>query len=355
MEFCFSNCVITGQLLIVPKNERTFLDDMKKFNFSEKRSIKLKEVMGFDRHRIAPAKMTVSDMVVAGFEAMFDKGLLGRNEIDAVILVTASPDYFLPQTGAVIHGRLGLKRETVCIDITQGCCGFIVGLIEAFLLLSQSSIKKVAVVTADVLSHKVSELDRNSYPLVGDAASITIVEKTLQDNEIFCNLYMDGSGNDALIIPAGAFKEPSSPETAKIIDVGDGNFRSRDNLVMDGSAILNFVMEKVPSMIDNLMLNASVTKDEVDYYLFHQPNRFILKKLAEAMDVPFDKMPSNVVEKYGNSSGTTIPAALELNLAEEVTKQTFKVCFAGFGVGLTWGAILMDLGLMKFCKTLYID
>lgn len=355
MEFRYSNCAITGQLLMVPKNERTFLEDMKKFNFSEKRSIKLKEVMGFDRHRMAPAKMTVSDMVVAGFETLFDQGLLCREEIDAVILVTASPDYFLPPTGTVIHGRLGLKRETVCIDITQGCCGFIVGMIEAFSLLGQPSVKKIAVVTADVLSHKVSELDRNSYPLIGDAASITIVEKTLLDNEIFCNLYMDGSGSNALMIPAGAFKEPSSPETAKMTDVGDGNFRSRDNLVMDGSAILNFVMEKVPPMIDSLMLNANVTKDDVDYYLFHQPNRFILQKLAEAMKVPFNKMPSNVVEKYGNSSGTTIPAAIELNLAEEVIKHTFKVCFAGFGVGLTWGAILMDIGMMKFCKTMYID
>lgn len=352
MYLTFSDCSITGQLLILPKNERAFMEDMKKFNFPEKRSLKLKTVMGYNKHRIAPVGTTVSDMAVAGFEYLFDKHLLNKEELDAVVVVTASPDHFLPPTGAVIHGRLALSRETVCVDITQGCCGYVMGLIEAFSLLDQPDITKVAVVTGDVLSHKVSERDRNSYPLVGDAASITIVEKCANDKHIYCSVMMDGTRSDALKIPAGGFREPSTAQTAIMEDVGDGNFRSRDNLVMDGSAVFNFVMEDVPPMIEELLKRSGISKDTIDYYLFHQPNRFMLQKLAEAMEVPFEKMPSNVVEKYGNSSGTTIPAVVTLNLSEIITHASYKVCFSGFGVGLTWGAILMDVGPMGFCETI---
>ena len=354
MNLTFSGCSIIGQLLILPKKERTFLEDMAKFNFPEKRSLKLKAVMGYDKHRIAPTELCVSDMVIAGFETLFKKKLLNKDDLDAVIVVTASPDHFLPPTGSIIHGRLGLRRETLCIDITQGCCGYVIGLIEAFSLLKQPSIKKVAMVTGDVLSHKVSDQDRNSYPLVGDAASITIVEKDTIGKDIFCSVMMDGSGSDALLIPAGAFREPASPETAKMVSVGDGNFRSRNNLVMDGAAVFNFVMEEVPPMIGSLLNKADMSKDMIDYYLFHQPNRFMLQKLAEAMNVSFEKMPSNVVEKYGNSSGTTIPAVIALNLYKTITKKSFNVCFSGFGVGLTWAAIIMKLGPMRFCETIEI-
>lgn len=328
------------------------MEDMKKFNFPEKRSLKLKTVMGYDKHRIAPLGMAVSDMAVAGFEYLFDKQFLNKEDIDAVVVVTASPDYFLPPTGAVIHGRLALRHETVCVDITQGCCGYVMGLIEAFSLLNQPDIDKVAVVTGDVLSHKVSERDRNSYPLVGDAASISIVEKCANNKHIYCNVMMDGTRSSALKIPAGGFREPSTAQTAIMEDTGDGNFRSLDNLVMDGSAVFNFVMEDVPPMIERLLKRSGISKDTIDYYLFHQPNRFMLQKLAEAMDIPFEKMPSNVVEKYGNSSGTTIPAAVALNLSETITHASYKVCFSGFGVGLTWGAILMEVGPMRFCETM---
>ncbi|MEG2184750.1 MAG: 3-oxoacyl-[acyl-carrier-protein] synthase III C-terminal domain-containing protein [Cloacibacillus sp.] len=351
MNLQFKGCAITGQLLIVPENERTFLEDMKTFNFSEARSLKLKAVMGYDKHRVVKDGTCVSDLVAAGFEYLFQKDFITKEELDAMILMTASPDHFLPQTSAVIHGKLGFKQDMLCLDITQGCCGFVVGLIEAFSLLSQPAINKVALVTADVLSRKVSQKDRNSYPLVGDAASITIIEKTTENHAIFANFKMDGSRCNALQIPAGGFRLPSTPETGIMEDTGDNNFRSKDNLVMDGSAVFNFVMEEVPGLIEALLGEADCTHSDVDYYLFHQPNRFMLEKLADAMNVSRDKMPSNVVEVYGNSSGTTIPAAIGLNLSDEICERTLKICFAGFGVGLTWTSVLMNVGPMKFCET----
>ena len=256
----------------------------------------------------------------------------------------------MPPTSNIIQGRLNLKQDLLCLDINQGCAGFVIGLIEAFLLLEQESVRKVVLINADVLSRKTSPKDRNSYPLVGDAAAITVVERTEQDTVIRANLKMDGLRNEALMIPAGGFRMPATPETAALEDVGDNNLRAKDHLRMDGSAVFNFVQVEVPPLIDSLLSFAGVTLDSVDYFLCHQPNRFMLQKLADKMKVPYNKMPMNVVEHFGNSSGVTIPLVTAFNLGSRLTKEQFRVCLAGFGVGLTWSAMLMQLGAFHFCE-----
>lgn len=356
MNLRFQNKRISGILTIVPQNERSFVDEMRNFNFPEARSLKLKEVMGYDKHRLVSDGVCVSDLAVFGLEHLFKLGLLERSQIDALILVTTCPDHFMPPTSCVIHGRLGLPQDVLCLDITQGCAGFVVGLMQAFLLLDQPTIRKVVLVNADVLSRKTSPKDRNSYPLVGDAAAITIVERDSSDSTIHANIKIDGSRREALMIPAGGFRLPSSPETAVLHDVGDNNLRAKDHLKMDGTAVFNFVQVEVPPMINSLLASAGVSLETIDYFLCHQPNRFMLQKLADKMKVPYSKMPSNVVEKFGNSSGVTIPMAITLNLEQELLKGSVLACLAGYGLGLTWSSMLMRLGNLSFCNmTTYND
>ena len=352
MYFSFKNKKISGITLIVPKNERSFVDDMKLFNADERRSTRLAKVMGYDKHRIAPENVAASDMVEYGFKQLFESGDVKKEEIDAFVYITVSPDHFVPPTSRILHGKLGLRKETYCIDITQGCAAFEEGLIQSFMLLEQSKINKVALVTTDVLSHKVSPKDRNSFPLVGDAASITIIENSETENNIEAVILNDGTRAMALQIPAGGFRMPSSPETAIMHTDEEGNERSLDNLVMDGTTVFNFVMQDVPPMLFDLFKRANLTKDDFDWFLFHQPNRFMLQKLAEKLKVPYEKMPANVVEKYGNSSGTTVPAVTVLTFENKEMPKKQKVCFSGFGVGLTWAAVVMDLTPLSFCKTI---
>ena len=350
MNFIFRRKRISGILAIVPANERSFVEEMRNFNFPEARSLKLKEVMGYDKHRLVEPGVCVSDLAVFGLEHLFKNGLLHRDEIDALILVTQSPDYFMPPTSNVIQGRLGLKHDMLCMDIGQGCAGFVIGLMQAFLLLEQESIRKVVLINADVLSRKTSPKDRNSYPLVGDAASITVVERDGEDSVIHANLKMDGARNEALMIPAGGFRMPSTLATAMLEDVGDNNLRAKDHLRMDGSAVFNFVQVDVPPLIESLLAFAGVSMDAVDYFLCHQPNRFMLQKLADKMKVPYAKMPMNVVEHFGNSSGVTIPIAIAFNLGGQLKNGCSQVCLSGFGVGLTWSSMLMRLGGLAFCE-----
>jgi len=350
MNFKFNRKKVSGTLIVVPANEKSFVEEMKNYNFPEARSLKLKEVMGYNKRRMVAGDVCVSDLAVFGLEKLFERKLLSREEIDALLVVTQTGDYLMPPTSNIVQGRLGLKRDMLCLDINQACAGFVLGLIQAFMLLEQESVHKVVLINADILSRKASAQDRNIYPLIGDAAAISVIERGDADQPIYANVKMDGSQHAALVIPAGGLRLPCSAETARLEDVGDGNRRSKDHLFMDGSTIFNFVQTEVPPLINELLATAGASADSIDYFACHQPNRFMLQKLADKMKIPHARMPNNVVENFGNTSGATIPMALALNFADQIRQKPLRLCLAGFGAGLTWAAMLLNLGPLQFCE-----
>lgn len=353
MNLSFKNKKITGILTVLPSKEVKFEDEMENYNFTIAKSLKLKQAMGYNTHRIVEPGACASDLCIHGLKYLFDNEILDKNEIDALLFVSQSPDYIMPPTSNVIQGHFGMKRDVFCLDINQGCAGFVVGLIQAFMLLEQESINKVVLLNADVLSAKVSKRDRNSNPLIGDAASVTIIEKSADSSVVYGNIQMDGTGAFALMIPAGGARLPNSAETAIMEEDAAGNFRSKDNLVMKGDDVFNFVQCEVPPMIDSLLQQAKMTKDDVDWYMFHQPNRFMLNKLADKIGVPREKMPCNIVEHFGNASGVSIPTNIAFNLGESLLNSKLKLCLAGFGVGLTWASLLIEIEKLNFNKIIY--
>lgn len=348
MHFQFKNKKISGILTVLPQHIEKFDDGMANYHFTEKQSQKLKRIMGYDEKRIAPKGVCSSDLCEFGVNYLFEKNMVKREEVDALIMVTQSPDYFMPATSNILHGKLGLKEDCICLDITQGCCGFIIGLIQSFMLLEQKNVHKVLLLNADVLSCKVSARDRNSHPLIGDGASVTILEKSDKNEEIFADIKFDGKNSLCLNIPAGGFRMPSTPETAVMHEDEAGNFRSLDNLVMKGDAVFNFVLHKVPVQIETLLASLNLTKNDIDYFMCHQPNKFMLEKLADKLGVSYDKLPNNIVEKFGNASGVTIPTNICYNLKNE--NRPLKLCLSGFGVGLTWAAMVLDLSDTVFLE-----
>lgn len=350
MDFIFKNKRISGVLTVLPKKVVTFEEEMDNYNFSQVKSMKLKMAMGYKEHRIAEEGQCSSDFCICGLQYLFNNGLLQKDQIDAILFVSQSPDYFMPPTSNIIQGHFGLKQDMICMDINQGCAGFELGLIQAFMMLDQPSINKVVLMNADVLSSKVSSRDRNSKPLVGDAASICIVEKCQEVNTIYANIKMDGTGALALNIPAGGFRMPCTEETAKMVEDANGNFRSLNHLVMKGDEVFNFVQREVPPMIEHLMNEAQVTIEDIDWFMFHQPNKFMLQKLADKIGVPREKMPSNIVENFGNASGVTVTTNISYNLGDEIVNGSKKVCIAGFGVGLTWSSLILELNRLMFNK-----
>ena len=348
LKFSFHDKRISGVLTVLPRREITFEEGMENYNFSAAKSMKLKLAMGYNKHRIVEDGTNVSDMCIYGIEHLLNEGLLKKEEISALILVTQSPEHFMPATSSIIHGKLKLNTDVLCLDINQGCAGFVIGLIQSYMLLEQPSVKKVVLMNADVLSRKVSKRDRNSRPLIGDAACITIVEKSVDSCCINAVVNMDGTGAYALQIPAGGFKMPSTPATAEMKEDESGNFRSLDNLVMKGDEVFNFVQTEIPLMIEEILRFSGKKPNDIDYYLFHQPNKFMLNKLADKIGIPREKMPSNIVENFGNASSASIPTNISFNLGENALKNDYNVCFSGFGVGLTWAAIEQQLGRLAF-------
>jgi len=347
----FKGKKITDIVSVVPSQISKYEDEIENYSFSRAKCMKLKEIMGFDEHRIAPENITASDLCEFAFNHLVENKGLERESIDAMIFVTHTPDHFLPPTSSILHGKLGLKEDALCFDINHGCAGYILGLQQAFMLLEQEGINKVALLNGDTLSKKVNRRDRNSFPVVGDAGAVTIIENDSNAGDI--KIFTKNRGKDAMVlkIPAGAFRMPSNEETAKDIDVGDGNFRSLDNLNMEGASVFSFVQLEVPIMVEEILKANNLSKDEIDFYMFHQPNKFMLEKLADKIEVPREKMPNNIVEIYGNSNSVTIPVNITHNLGSKLLQdKKLKLCLAGFGVGLTWASMILDMGSLNSCE-----
>lgn len=350
MKLQFQGKRISSLVTVVPRRELNFDDEIGNYQFSREKSLKLKKLMGFDRHRIVDEGVCGSDLCVRGLEWLLEAGVLKRDQVGALIMITQSPDHFIPPTSNLIQARVGLGQDTFCLDINQGCAGFVIGLIQAFMMLETGAIDKAVLLNADTLSRRVGTRDRNIYPMIGDAGSVTVIENDAGGGPIHGFVRMDGSGARTLMIPAGGFRTPSTAATAEERDAGGGNFRSEDQFYMDGPSVFNFVQREVPPMIEELLRYAG--KDQVEYYLFHQPNRFMLEKLALAMQVDPAKMPNNIVGLFGNASSVTIPTNICHNLAAEVKRRAVSACLAGFGVGLTWASLLLELGPMNACELL---
>jgi 3-oxoacyl-[acyl-carrier-protein] synthase-3 len=353
MNYTFAGKQITGLLTVVPKNVARFSDEIPNYAFPPESSRKLQKMLGLDTHRyLEDDNVTGSDLALRGIRHLIDRGLLQVEDIDALLYVTQTPDYFIPPTSNVLQGALRVKHDAICLDINQGCAGFLVGLMQSFLLLNIEGVRKVVLINADTASKQTNNRDRNTFPLVGDAATITIVENSSSADAIPMTLKMDGSRWQALHVPAGAYRTRSTPETSVLRDLGNGNFRSLEHIHMDGNAIFNFTMTEVPQMISDILVQSRRSKDEIEFFMFHQPNKFILEKIADLLEIPREKMPNKTSTIYGNTSSCSIPQTICHELQAAMLSRSYLMCLAGFGVGLTWSAMVMRLGPLQVCEIL---
>lgn len=344
---------ITGVLGVLPENEYDYDIETKPFQTTHTK--RLKRIMGYGKRRAAKSTTTTSDLCVFGMDYILKQKWINKDEIGAIIAVTISPDHYVPHVSNIIHGKFDLPHDIVCLDLPQACAGYVLGLMQAFMLLEHMPDKKVLLFTGDVLCRKEPETPL-AYPVFGgDGASVSIIENDEASPDIYMNVYNDGAHRDMLIIPAGGFRLPRSPETGVLVDIGDGTMRTKNCMWMDGSSVFNFVQREVPPLINELVEYSGKAMDEIDWFLFHQPNKFMLQKLADKLKVPYEKMPMNVVGDFGNSNSNTVPFAMASNLADKLKDQTFSCCMSGFGAGLTWAAAILTLGNMNFCELIISD
>lgn len=354
MKCDIGNITITHLIGVVPSNVSYFDDEIENYSHDRESSVKLKKVMGYNQHRVVQAATTVSDMAECAFHSLLDSGF-ERNSVDGIVVVTQTPDFQIPSTSSVLHGLFKLRDSCYCVDINDGCTGFIKGLFEASSLMRNSDIRRILLVTGDVLSRKVSIKDRNSYPLVGDAVTMCVIDfDDTTDAKQPLELLFDGQGALTLNIPAGGTKLMCSEQTRLEIPDDEGNVRSLENLVMQGRDVFTFTQTTVTSFLADFRSRCCV--DLPAMYFFHQANLFIIDRMRKALKVAQEQLPTEVISNFGNSSSATIPMAILLAHKEksELMKDQ-AVMIAGFGVGLSWGAAIIYLRNLEFCKLIEGD
>ncbi len=349
MKAYFGNIRIAGVLGVVPSNVSYFDDEVANYSHTASNSRKLKLAMGYDQHRIAEPGVTTSDLACFGLRRLLEEKLIDVATIDAIFFVSQTSDYLVPPTSAYIHGKFAFKQDTYCIDINDGCSGYIKALYEAAAFLSCTASQRVIIIAGDVLSPKVSVNDRNSYPLIGDAVTITVMEKADSSSSIDIELLFDGKGYDKLIIPAGGARLASSVATAEMQTDDDGNRRSMDHLVMQGRDVFAFTQTVVPEFMTDFLSKHDLMPSDIDRFFLHQANAFILDRLRLKLGVAKEKIPDLVIRKYGNSSSGSIPMCIASSL---LPPGGVKAMACGFGVGLSWGAALFELKQLEFCKVI---
>ncbi|WP_407397714.1 3-oxoacyl-ACP synthase III family protein [Anaerovibrio sp.] len=303
---------------------------------------RMRKKTGIERRHVASVDETAADMAVKAAERLFE--YISRNQIDYVLFCTQSPDYYLPTTACIIQDRLGLSNACGALDYNHGCTGYIYGLGLAKGLIESGQSKCVLLLTAETYTKYINDEDLSVAPLFGDGAAATLIKAYDTDKEgIYCLEYgTDGAGFQNLIVPVGGMRNPYQSTEVTTNTDKYGNIRTNQNLFMNGSGIMEFALDVVPATVDKILIKTNYTRQDIDYFVFHQANHFMLKsiqKICKLQDRPF----YNNIRDYGNTVSSSIPIALCDIMQETSPKTLQKSMLMGFGVGLSWGGCIVDL------------
>jgi 3-oxoacyl-[acyl-carrier-protein] synthase-3 len=306
--------------------------------------VKAFESTGVAERRIAAPDQCASDLGVLAAQELFAGGICSPSDIDFLLFCTQNPDYYLPSSACIMQDRLGLPTSCGALDINLGCSGFVYGLALAKSLIETYLAKNILFITGDTLSKILNPKDRGVRILFGDGVSATLISASDGLEEAIGPFVFgtDGKGAKNLMVPAGGLRLRPTPETAIPRDDGTGNFRSQQELFMDGAEIFNFSLQTVPKAVNQLLEKSGLKMDEVDFVVFHQANKFMLEALRRKLRLPQDKFSINL-ESYGNTSSATIPMALEVALTNGRVQPGARVMVVGFGVGYSWAAALLRI------------
>jgi len=342
---------IAGIVTCVPLHEKCIDDELALFGGNIKQLERLKKTIGLSKRRVVDALTTAADLCEQAARRLIEASAVELSQIDAVICVTQTPDYSQPCNAAVLHGRLGLSKDCAAFDVNLGCSGYVYGLWLAHTLIASGGCGRVLLLAGDTISRLVNAKDRAVAPLFGDGGSATLIERSAGAPAAFFSLQTDGSGYDKLIVPAGGARQPRSSETAAVAEDEAGNFRSPENLFMDGAEIFNFSITEEPKSVKELLEYAKLETDSIDYFVFHQANRYILGNIAKRLKLDLAKVPMRTVERYGNQSSASIPSAICGELATALSdRASTRMLLSGFGVGLSWASALVEVSDLSVCE-----
>ena len=294
--------------------------------------------VGVNSRHLAGENETAGDMAEKAARKLFEEYNIDPKVIDFVMLCTQSPDYFLPSTACILQYRLGIPTTACAFDYNLGCSGCVYGIAMANSFVKSGLAKNVLVLTAETYQKYLHPSDKSNRSIFGDGAAACLIstEGIAEIGE--CVLGTDGSGADNLIVKTGAAH--CKQTTGVVVEDEDGHQRFDDYLYMNGSAIFNFTLDAVPVMMAQILEKNQMQKDDVDYYVFHQANKFMLNTICKVCVLPKDKFYVNL-EETGNTVSSTVMIGLKQNLDTGKITLGMKVMVTGFGVGHSWGGTIL--------------
>jgi 3-oxoacyl-[acyl-carrier-protein] synthase III len=326
-ELRFHKAAIRGIVTSVGEQCIRFVDEGPRLGLSEAEVARLQRAIGLNQRHIVRDGQTTVDLCEASARRLLTGCDVAASSVQALILITQSPDYSAPSSAIALQHKLGLPITSMAFDMRLGCSGFVYGLSIAFSLV-ESGLERVLVCVGDVASRLVDPTDHTIAPIMGDAGAAILVERA--NSESCFQLYSDGSGQRALIIPHSGLRTVMEDEGLN------------STMQMDGAAVFNFTLQRVPNMISSMLAYAEATPEELDYFILHQPNKYILKNLQKRMKVSDDKMPIATQSVYGNQNSASIPGTISGFLSEPFASKQLRSMFVGFGIGLSWAACVVE-------------
>ena len=326
-----NNVRFRGLASCVPKTKISNLDCPPAKRSERERLIRN---IGILNRRMCFPWQCVSDLAEVAAERLLDAIGWQRDEVDALIFVTQSPDYIVPATAIILQDRLKLSTNTIAFDINLGCSGYPFGIYTLGCMLAAGGIKKALLLAGD----KGASLHD---PIFSDCGTATALEFSPDAPPMHFDMHSDGSGHRAIILPVGGHRDPVQPHhlIPKLNEHGD--MRPATDLILDGTAVLNFSTQRIPPAIRELCDYAALSLDQVDYVLLHQANKMINETIRKKLQQPPEKFPSTLYD-FGNTSSASIPLTMTARLDSRLAEAPATLVLSGFGIGLSWGSCMMQ-------------
>lgn len=327
------NVRFAGMATCVPKRVVSNLTDCRPQIRTERE--RLVRNIGIETRRMASEWQCFSDLAFDATEVLLERLQWKREEIDALIVVTQSPDYPIPATAIILQDRLGLSHATVAFDVNLGCSAYPFGINLLGSMIAAGGVKKGLLLVGD----RSANLED---PIFSDSGTATALEFSADAPPMYFDLNSDGSGYKAIILPVGGQREPVAIQhLMPFREEPNGPWRRGTDLILDGVAVLSFSTQRIPPAVQKLLDYTGASKDEIDYFVFHQANRMINETIRKKLGLPVEKCLRRCAT--GNSSGASLPVTMTARINKELESGSKRVLLCGFGIGLSWGSCLLDI------------
>ena len=336
---CISNVRICGIAAAVPQR---VLDVKTSKAFAKEEEIeKFISSVGIERVHRCAGNMTCSDMCQAAADKLLAQLGWKSNEIDLLVFLSRSMDYFSPATSCVLHGKMGLKTDCACFDIAMGCSGWVYALSVAGSMVQCGAYRKALLLmgeeAANLAPTQRDEFEKYVTPLFGDAGTVNALEFDQSWPEMSIATSTDGTGYESIICRAGGYRIPLEP---KHLDFVVDSFGQKHRLIdreIDGAAVFVFGITKAPQAVRAMLQRTGKSVEDIDYFLFHQANLMMNEQIRKKCKIPLGKCPYSL-RNFGNISSASIPLTMVTQIREQLTNGApHKIIACGFGVGLSWG------------------